>query len=229
MSYLTRISLRLLLGVILFGAGLRSSFGLPVAESDFSSLNAGKRTNRAALETGSGTVTVQMSNPLNQPVAATQNPSTTVSAVPQTSASTQINLSNATLNLSPQVYDLSTFGLAHATLTLSPAKVLLAGGATETYVLFNYSGIRDVTFSVSGSVLRGILLALNAKVNSTPGLIAGDITSSKNDSTSGMVQRQVLLAVPDSGSSLALFCLAGLALVLFLPGTRRRLVRRDTR
>jgi len=165
--------------------------------------------------------------------------SAAASALTPTSVLTQINLSHTTLTLAPGVYDLSTFHLDHATLTLSGAgdftfnissvftlssgKVLLDGGAIEQNVLFNYTGTSDVAFSgganpTDESVVHGIILALNAKINLSPGLVVGEIISGKNISiVSGAIVQGVggPVGVPENGSTFLLSLIAFGALILF--------------
>ena len=160
------------------------------------------------------------------------NASATAALVPATSTRTSINLSHTTLNLSAGVYNLKDFILDHTKLTLtgkatdyfifnisnpninslkngtfklSSGKIVLAGGISESHVLFNYMGTKDVAFSGGGndSVLHGIILALNANVNLAPGLVVGEIISGKNISIVSGAQIKPP-SVPDSGSTLTL-------------------------
>jgi hypothetical protein len=165
-----------------------------------------------------------------------------------TSTLSQISLSKGkSLTLTPGVYDLTNFQLTHATLTLSGSgsfvfnisssfalkygQVLLAGGATESNVLFNYTGTSDVTLSAGkksgSSVLHGILLALNANVNLAQGLVVGEIISGRNImlGSGAMIQGLGNIAppfgeadpptVPDTASTL-LLSFIGLGLVFVL-------------
>lgn len=161
-----------------------------------------------------------------------------------TSTLGQINLKRTTLTLAPGTYNLTNFQLKRATLTLSgsgsfvfnissafalkSAQVLLAGGATEANVLFNYTGTSDVTLSGkkgSNSVLHGIILALNAKVNLAPGLVVGEIISRSDISISGDVRAAPAALVPEGTSTFALSLIALGALVAF----RSLLVHRSSR
>ena len=142
------------------------------------------------------------------------------------------------LTLSSGVYNLSRFQLTRSTLTLSgsgsfvfnissffalnSARVLLAGGATEANVLFNYTGTSDVRFSGrrSGSVLHGIILALNARVNLAPGLVVGEIISGRDillSSGSSITNPNLTarVAVPEGTSTLALSLIALVALIAY--------------
>jgi hypothetical protein len=163
------------------------------------------------------------------------------SSLAPTSALTQINLSHVTMSLNPGVYNLTNFHLDHSTLTLSGAgyyvfnitslfslssgKILLSGGATEANVLFNYTGTANAAFTggtggtvpggLDESVLHGILLALNGQVQMSPGLVVGEIISTKNISiVSGAIVQQPP-GVPDVGSTMELGLIAFAALVLF--------------
>jgi choice-of-anchor A domain-containing protein len=162
-----------------------------------------------------------------------RNASAAASALAPTSSLDQISLKKKTLSLDAGVYNLTKFQLKRSTLTLSgagsfvfnisstfalkSAQVLLAGGATEANVLFNYTGTNDVTLSGrrGGSVLHGIILALNAKVNLSPGLVVGEIISGNDISlaSGATVQNHAPAAVgvPEGTSSTILLSLIGLA------------------
>ena len=160
-----------------------------------------------------------------------------------TSTLSEINLNkkSQSLTLDAGVYNLTRLQLSRGTLTLSgtgtfvfnissvfalkSAQIVLAGGATEANVLFNYTGTSDVGLSAlgkrgSGSVLHGIILALNAKVNLAAGLVVGEIISGQDIAISsgawvqGLAQ-QGLVQVPDNSSTAALCCIACGALLLF--------------
>jgi choice-of-anchor A domain-containing protein len=164
--------------------------------------------------------------------------SETATALSPTSTLNQINLRRHSLTLASGVYNLSRFQLTRSTLTLSgsgsfvfnissffalnSARVLLAGGATEANVLFNYTGTSDVRFSGrrSGSVLRGIILALNARVNLAPGLVVGEIISGKDillssGSTITNPNLTARVSVPEGTSTLALSLIALVALIAY--------------
>jgi hypothetical protein len=148
----------------------------------------------------------------------------------------QINLKRKSLTLDAGVYNLTNLQLNRATLTLSgsgsfvfnissvfalkSAQVLLAGGATEANVLFNYTGTRDVALSGrgNGSVLHGIILALNARVNLAAGLVVGEIISGKDISLSSNAMIQNLarvVSVPEGASTFLLSLIALGALIAF--------------
>jgi ice-binding like protein/putative adhesin len=167
-----------------------------------------------------------------------------------TSTLNQINLKRTTLTLAPGTYNLTSFQLKRATLTLSGSgsfvfnisssfalksgQVLLDGGATEANVLFNYTGTSDVGFSKKGtSVLHGIILALNAKVNLAAGLVVGEIISGNDISvSSGARVRNVALSgtgnfsVPEGTSTFALSLIALCSLVAFRSFVANRSSRR---
>jgi len=159
-------------------------------------------------------------------------------ALSPTSTLNQLSLTRRSLTLGAGVYNLSRFQLTRSTLTLSgsgsfvfnissffalnSARVLLAGGATEANVLFNYTGTTDVRFSGrrSGSVLHGIILALNARVNLAPGLVVGEIISGKDIllSSGAKITNPNLTArvsVPEGTSTLALSLIALVALIAY--------------
>jgi len=247
---LTTRKLRLLACAIVLSAGLGDSFGVPVPKDTFEPADGGAPHKGTVLETGGGGVTMQMSNPdainagskvsdsalivPDQATTAAQSASSTVSALPTSSLTTL-----ATLSLSPGVYTLTSSKLDHATLTLTgtgyftlditnyfalnSAKVLPTGGATVGNLLLNYIGKEVMVSGAAGpnqSVLRGILLALNAKINQSPGLTVGQ------PGAGAIVQRAppplcLPTSVPDSGSTITLFCVACIALAL----VRIRVVR----
>jgi hypothetical protein len=171
--------------------------------------------------------------------------SAAASALTPTGNLTQINLKRQNVTLDAGVYNLSSLNLNKSTLTLSgsgsfvfnitsafqlkSSQILLSGGATEANVLFNYTGTSDVTLAgsrKSNSVLHGIILALNSKVNLAAGLVVGEVISGKDISigTNSRVMQQALsvATVPDRGSTLAL------ALVSFaaVAALQTRLMRR---
>lgn len=154
-------------------------------------------------------------------------------SVAKTSSLKSINLRNANVTLTAGVYDLSKLQLDHSTLTLSGSgyfifnisnsmaltsgKILMANGATESNALFNYTGTSQPAISsrmIAGaqneSVLHGILLALNAKVDLAPGLVVGEIISGQNSSNGSAASGQpnVAAAVPDRASTFALSIIA---------------------
>jgi hypothetical protein len=177
--------------------------------------------------------------------------SSMASSVASTSSLTNINLGNTTMSLTSGVYNLSSLNLDHSTLTLSGSgyfvfnisssfvfnsgKVLLAGGASESNILFNYTGTSQVTLGggtnpggPDESVLHGILLALNAKVNLSPGLVVGEIISGQDISlmSGSIVQQDGQVAVPDRVSTLDLSIIALGGIAAFRSLTLRSRARR---
>jgi hypothetical protein len=175
--------------------------------------------------------------------------SSMASSVASTSSLTNVNLGNTTMSLTSGVYNLSSLNLDHSTLTLSGSgyfvfnissnfvfnsgKVLLAGGASESNILFNYTGTSQVTLGggtgSDESVLHGILLALNAKVNLSPGLVVGEIISGQDIALmSGSVVQQdgAVAAVPDRASTLELSIIALGGIAAFRSLTLRSRARR---
>jgi choice-of-anchor A domain-containing protein len=188
----------------------------------------GMRSNCSALPVDLGAASAQSSLARLDASAA----SAAAARLSPTSSRNQINLRRKSLTLDAGVYNLTNLRLNRSTLTLSgsgtfvfnissafalnSARVLLAGGATEANVLFNYTGTSDVTLSGRrrGSVLHGIILALNAKVNLAPGLVVGEIISGSDMSLSSGTIIQTLapsaVTVPEGASSTLLLSLIAL-------------------
>jgi choice-of-anchor A domain-containing protein len=188
----------------------------------------GMRSNCSALPVDLGAASAQSSLARLDASAA----SAAAARLSPTSSRNQINLRRKSLTLDAGVYNLTNLRLNRSTLTLSgsgtfvfnissafalkSSRVLLAGGATEANVLFNYTGTSDITLSGRrrGSVLHGIILALNAKVNLAPGLVVGEIISGSDMSLSSGTIIQTLapsaVTVPEGASSTFLLSLIAL-------------------
>jgi choice-of-anchor A domain-containing protein len=188
----------------------------------------GMRSNCSALPVDLGAASAQYSLARLDAIAA----SAAATRLSPTSSRNQINLRRKNLTLDAGVYNLTNLQLKRSTLTLSgsgtfvfnissafalnSSRVLLAGGATEANVLFNYTGTSNVTLSGrrGGSVLHGIILALNAKVNLAPGLVVGEIISGSDVSlNSGTIIQDLAsraVSVPEGASSTFLLSLIAL-------------------
>jgi len=99
------------------------------------------------------------------------------------------------------------------TLKLDHAQILTADGLSESEVLFNVTGTQGVAFSgglATESVLHGIILAPDASISLTPGLIVGEMISGEgiNIASGGTING--ILTVPDAGSTMLLMSI-GLA------------------
>ena len=157
-----------------------------------------------------------------------------------------INLgNNVTLNLNPGVYNLSQFALANGdvvnlaaggsyvfnidgTLKLNSAEILAAAGLSDANILFNIIGSQAVQFSGGlnqESVLDGVIMAPDANVQVTPGVVNGEIISGENISiASGASVNNNATPVPEATTVLS-------GLVLLLPlgaGPLLRLARNRT-
>lgn len=138
-----------------------------------------------------------------------------------------------THTLAPGVYHLSSLVLQNGTtLSLSPggqyvfditgqlalnsSKILTAAGLSPGDVLFNFLGTQGPSFSgglSQESVLDGILLATNAQVSITPGLVDGEIISGANINIASGAQ--VNGNVPDVASTASMLGL-GLGAMVWL-------------
>jgi hypothetical protein len=155
--------------------------------------------------------------------ASSLSPTSTLSSI--SLGSSKKSKGGASLTLNPGIYNLTDLLLTRATLTLSgtgsfvfnisssfalkSAQVLLANGATASDVLFNYTGTSDVTLSnagkkTSGSVLSGIILAMNANINLAQGLVVGEIITGGNISmgAGSLIQSALPNIAPPFGTEL---------------------------
>jgi len=96
------------------------------------------------------------------------------------------------------------------TLKLDHAQILTADGLSESEVLFNVTGTHGVAFSgglATQSELHGIILAPDASISLTPGLIVGEMISGEgiNIASGGTIQGiPTVPTVPDAGSTMLL-------------------------
>ncbi|MFL6593803.1 MAG: hypothetical protein ACJ8HQ_00035 [Chthoniobacterales bacterium] len=202
----------------------------------------------ASVGPGSYTFTTMSDNPqtlLNQARTDAMNASTAAQGLTATSALTKID---STMTLSGSgVYNLTSVNLAsNEVLTLSgnagdsivlnisdmfklnDAKIVLTGGLLESNVLFNFVGTKDVNVAGNSALseLHGILLALNAKVALSPGLVVGEIISARDIAVdSGAIVRMMQTGpntVPDNAPTFALLAVAFAAVI----GAKRFVPRR---
>ena len=92
-------------------------------------------------------------------------------------------------------------------LVLTPGSILVSGGLSAGNVLLNYTGTNDVRFSGGGnaSEVDGTILAPNAGVDLSPGVVVGSVLANSIQMSSGAN------VIPEPGTN-ALLCLgAGLA------------------
>lgn len=107
------------------------------------------------------------------------------------------------------------------TLKLDHARILTATGLSEADVLFNVTGTHGVAFSgglATESVLHGIILAPDASISLTPGLVVGEMIGGEgiNIASGGTIQG--ITTVPDASSTLAL---VGLGMALLVSARRK--------
>jgi choice-of-anchor A domain-containing protein len=83
------------------------------------------------------------------------------------------------------------------------ARILTANGLSPADVLFNVTGTTGVSFSCglnNECVVNGIILAPEASVSLTPGLVNGEIISGENIN---IASGGTINAVPEPGTTLA--------------------------
>ena len=176
-------------------------------------------------------VTTPSQTTVIQPTTSAPTASTIATSPPTTSTLANINPTYPTLSLAPGLYNVTSPMLDHGTLsltaagnftlsiatysTVNPSKVILSAGMTWANVLFSYSSAGDIvvsgTINQGGSVLQGILLALNANVSAPPPLTVGDFVPPPPPISD---PPRAIATVSDSGSTGILSCLSCLALAL---------------
>jgi choice-of-anchor A domain-containing protein len=108
-------------------------------------------------------------------------------------------------------------------MTLASGQIVLTGGLTANDVVFNDTGTGGVT--MNGGVLNGTILAPNASVTVTSGLVDGEIIGGNSITTTGQVVDAPRGAPgPVIGAGLPAFALLGGGFLL-----ARRLRRRAER
>jgi hypothetical protein len=172
-------------------------------------------------------------------LSAAQNAAVFYSNYYSTASDTPVNFTNSGLNygkgtfsLAPGVYNVNgNFQLNGAVLSLTAGatyifnisgQMTLQGGslisdATPDDVLYNFTGTQGL--SINGglnqeSILDGLVLAPDAQVAITPGIVNGEIISGQNvQIASGASVDDTPASVPDGGST-ALLIGAGFGLLL---------------
>lgn len=167
-----------------------------------------------------------------QPATSVPSAPIVATSLPTTPSLANITSTSTTLNLAPGVYNVTSYMLDHGTLsltasgnftlsiatysTVNPSKVILSAGMTWANVLFSYSSAGDIvvsgTVNQGGSVLQGILLALNANVSAPPALTIGNFVPPPPPISDPPLRGAA--TVSESGSTGVLFFLSCLALAL---------------
>ncbi len=128
-----------------------------------------------------------------------------------------INFSgNKTLTLSAPAGNISS------QFVLTGGSILVSGGLTADNVLLNYTGTSDVRFSGGGnsSQVYGTILAPNAHVSLSPGLVVGRVIAAGLSLSSGA---QILTPVPEVTPGSVIFGFLGLVIAV---GSRKTLAAR---
>jgi choice-of-anchor A domain-containing protein len=128
-----------------------------------------------------------------------------------------INFSgNKTLTLSAPAGNISS------QFVLTGGSILVSGGLTADNVLLNYTGTSDVRFSGGGnsSQVYGTILAPNAHVSLSPGLVVGSVIAAGLSLSSGA---QILTPVPEVTPGSVIFGFLGLVITV---GSRKTLAAR---
>jgi hypothetical protein len=195
----------------LLGTGNIGDSGVPIAGSVYLGSGSGLNPNVAGNVSGSvfqnaasQTLLAGAASAANTLASSAQVGATPIADItstetlstPGTYRLNNINLNNgAKLTLQGSASATYIFNIS-GTLSLNSAQIVLSGGLTAQNVLFNVTGSQAVQFSGGlndwhgEAELQGIILAPNAQVQLSPGLVVGEIISGQNISiaSGGSVQ-----------------------------------------